>query len=1124
MKGILTLLLMAISFIGYGQCVTPTVHQLYHTGTGEIYRPNLSAVAAGDTIKVMETNYSVIEFYGPTNGTESCPIIVVANTSFYTAVMRFKGNVGHIKILSTGAGTDTTTFRSIEIGILALSYAHHITNEGAKIGGIGAGNGIYCKVDVDVSYSNPMTWSSNYRMTGNKFIGLWIHDTVGEGVYCGDTDSGGNTVVSTWSGLDTLIYPVFVDSTVFAYCRIERCGWDGLQLSSARNGNLIHHNIIRNVGLLNEPSQQAGIIVGGNSKADVYYNTVENSAGNALEFFGYGAMACYGNTLKNSLEATIFANSYGTSTLADPLQQLNIYNNYIVNPPLDGAVRLYNDFRGHAGHNIHDNTFCIPDANPVTWQGTYFTIYTPPSSTTTSNILACESLPLPVIDSVLPVNTTIKKFGKFEAIVKVTAGYDNPYDFDSINVYAIVTSPSNLKDTVDAFWMQDYYNPDTTNHNLVSINDPSFRLRYSPKETGSYSYQVFVKDTVGTTIGSVYNFTSISTTEKGFIRKNATNYLSHDDGTAFMPIGQNLAYSTGYLYPDYNTWIDSMVLYNQNFARVWGSLIFGFGNEWKNGVSNSFASFQGLMKYEQKRSWALDWLVNKAEKKGMYLQLTQLVHNEVMTGGSGFWADNPYNSANGGPCDSTIDFFRNTTAIKAFKNKLRYNIARYGYSKNIMAWDLANEINNTDEYYGSNKDSVRKAVRLWTDTIAQFIKKKDPNKHLVMTSNGGYGYNGLDGMTDQDSLTLSLPSLDVNVYHWYNESPAPQNLLSTVTKKYLNDFSKPVKADEVGFSLYEPNDINTLDSTGVQLHNTIWGSAFSGSFSPAVYWQWGNYVAEEKLNYHYKYLPTALSSFDLKSGNFKPVASTTSGGSTFSDVVINPLGGGWSLPVNDTLFSITSAGEMSPGAGRLGIILYGDVNNTSYKAAPRFNVTYLANGNFVVKILDVAPVGGNITVYVDNMIVLNVSATANTTYTVSVNAGAHSIKLDNKGTDWLVLDEISFTNAAVAARSYSLKSTDNTKVVGYILNQNYNYSYLNSTGNPSAITGASLSVPVSNGNYSIAFKNTLTNTTVATSAVTVSGGVFSVAIPSLHWDMYYTIQPVSITPARENILMMRVRN
>jgi len=68
----------------------------------------------------------------------------------------------------------------------------YITIEGLEIGDYGGDNGIYCKIDV-----NPLdsfTWSTNYKMVGNRFIGNWVHLVGGEGMYIGDTDSGGEIV------------------------------------------------------------------------------------------------------------------------------------------------------------------------------------------------------------------------------------------------------------------------------------------------------------------------------------------------------------------------------------------------------------------------------------------------------------------------------------------------------------------------------------------------------------------------------------------------------------------------------------------------------------------------------------------------------------------------------------------------------------------------------------------------------------------------------------------------------------------------------------------------------------------------------------------------------------------
>lgn len=375
---------------GYSQCGTPTVRFLNTTGPNEIYRPSsISEWQAGDTIKIVPTNLTVLELYGNYGGTDECPIVIVANTSLYSTVIRFNGGVHHIKLLSSGGGKDSTTTRNIQAGAVTGGWSHHITVDGLKVGNAGMDNGIYWKRDV--SYADPLTWSSNFRSTGNKFLNMWITRGGGEAMYIGNTSSSGVTVTSSWSGLDTLIYPVFVDSTIIANNYINLWGWDGPQLSGGRDGNEIYGNTVAYVGLDNEPSQMCGILAGGNTRANVYNNTIINATGNGIELFGYGTMSVSGNTIINSGEASIFANSYPTSeNIKDPLQQLIITNNQITNPPLDGAIRLYNDFRGHLGHNISNNFFCIDNA-PDNWQSIYFTIYTPPSSINNNNTLRCET-------------------------------------------------------------------------------------------------------------------------------------------------------------------------------------------------------------------------------------------------------------------------------------------------------------------------------------------------------------------------------------------------------------------------------------------------------------------------------------------------------------------------------------------------------------------------------------------------------------------------------------------------------------------------------------------------------------------------------------------------------------
>ena len=56
-------------------------------------------------------------------------------------------------------------------------------------------------------------------------------------------------------------------------------------------------------------------------------------------------------------------------------------------------------------------------------------------------------------------------------------------------------------------------------------------------------------------------------------------------------------------------------------------------------------------------------------------------------------------------------------------------IARYGYNRGIVAWELFNEVDWTDDY-----DQHQTKVADWLEEMAASIKEIDPYGHLVTTS------------------------------------------------------------------------------------------------------------------------------------------------------------------------------------------------------------------------------------------------------------------------------------------------------------------------------------------------------------------------------------------------------
>ncbi len=381
----------------------PVTHTITQTAPGEIYRPNASAWKGGDTVKIMGTSYSVIEFYNVAG--DSCrPIVIMPMTTVTTPVFRIKGNSRYLKIW----GGKTKYGIKVNGGPLAITNSHHI--EADNIECTGGSTGIYCKQDV--VYDDPTTWHPNYRMTKFTFKNMWIHDIDGEGMYIGITQPNGLTVKSTWSGQDTVIIPIRLDSVEISNNIVERCTWDAIQLSNARNGNKIFGNIVRDYGTINKSSQQAGIILGGNTNGDIYNNTISRGTGNGIQAFGYGVINIYGNTLDScgydgatnsngtQGQQSIYASDYLNGVEVNPKQTINVYNNTINNPKDAGAVFIAGYFNNSFPSTVKDNNFCIPGATS-NWQSTYLKLNVS-GSTNTNNILKCGGVTPPASTNAAP--------------------------------------------------------------------------------------------------------------------------------------------------------------------------------------------------------------------------------------------------------------------------------------------------------------------------------------------------------------------------------------------------------------------------------------------------------------------------------------------------------------------------------------------------------------------------------------------------------------------------------------------------------------------------------------------------------------------------------------------------
>ncbi len=85
-------------------------------------------------------------------------------------------------------------------------------------------------------------------------------------------------------------------------------------------------------------------------------------------------------------------------------------------------------------------------------------------------------------------------------------------------------------------------------------------------------------------------------------------------------------------------------------------------------------------------------------------------------------------TVNGGPAATPKDFFTNAESKAMYKNRLRYLIARWGYSPAIAAWEFFNEIDNA-VFTPTPHDSVlieHQVITQWHDEMSTYLKNNDP--------------------------------------------------------------------------------------------------------------------------------------------------------------------------------------------------------------------------------------------------------------------------------------------------------------------------------------------------------------------------------------------------------------
>ena len=472
----------------------------------------------------------------------------------------------------------------------------------------------------------------------------------------------------------------------------------------------------------------------------------------------------------------------------------------------------------------------------------------------------------------------VLQYEKFEAGLSLDRAFvggepgGNPYEPDDVSVEARFTGPDGRERPVRYGF---YYEEFAIDAQYLPANDARYwralptplpwRVRFAPDQPGTWQYVLRVSYRDGTTETlPARAFTCIASANPGFLRvaPNHRNFI-FDSGGPFLAIGSNVDYwgttaikpppgvpvrpgtpnfsrcgpdttsqpvltlpttrpsgFSTFTHAAYEQVFGELQAVGGNYARVWLKEL-----NWDPELYEPATGANSLGNYSrhQNRLFDFDRVLASARRHGIYLHLSLLDGIQLWSiGKPANWDGFAYKVGLG--LTKPVDFFTDARARHLFQNRLRYVVARWGYSPNVASYELLNEGDFTDagqvflQNYGRNGPDFP-PLRAWTIEMARYLKAQDP-RHLHALAYGP---------ENAEEFVQGYPRLfDFTVSHDYSGSFHAQDQRSYRAQALTRVHGKPYQLQEYDYLPY-------IDAPyEVKFHVTPWATAFNGSYGIAL--------------------------------------------------------------------------------------------------------------------------------------------------------------------------------------------------------------------------------------------------------------------------------------------------
>lgn len=480
----------------------------------------------------------------------------------------------------------------------------------------------------------------------------------------------------------------------------------------------------------------------------------------------------------------------------------------------------------------------------------------------------------------------------------------------------------------------------------------------------------------------------------GFIRvdPNHPNRFMWDDGKPYYPVGFNLGWQGEGVIPMTDQ-ISKMASAGINWTRIWATNWDGKNPWWPTDDP----------KANPKQLWpkALakwDEIETACDQVHLPFQFVLFHHGLFSSKVNPNWPDHPWNAAKGGFLKDAADFFTDPEAKRRTKMWLRYAVARYGHSPNLLAWELFNEVEWVDARYADRWSDIA----AWHKEMSDYLRSIDPYKHLITTSSA----------TDQKEMYAAMD--------YYQPHTYPPNVLMAVAGN-RGPGDKPWFFGEFG-----PPD-GTDEQTAEGIRDGIYGAMLKNEAGAAEYWFWDNV---EKKNL-YPIFETAALVRDASEIAIHPAARpldlvlSTEGTATMA---FGP-GQGWGK-TSVTSLSLPEDANPEKLGGLSGYLQNpAGANKDLFPAPLTMHFNAKLPGVFRISVGEIAAAGGSLKISVNGKEVGGKAWPAGTKIDheiieVPFGSGANDLKVESTGPDWVRVNGFEFTNIGPQATAMGLGSAD----------------------------------------------------------------------------------------------------